>query len=79
MSAAHVSVCMVKKANVPHLIGVIMELYLAVGSVVGLQRFIHPIPSRVVLNMLLQHRVPVYQEPAGTFRVQSDYWKIGCL
>lgn len=49
-----------------------MELYLAIGNVVGLQRFVHHIPSRVVLNMLLQYRVPVYQEPVGTFRVQSD-------
>lgn len=63
----------------PHLIGVIMELYLSVGRVVGLQWFVHHIPSRVVLNMLLQNRVPVYQEPAGTFRLQSDYWKNGYL
>lgn len=41
-----------------------MKLNLAILSVVGLQRFVHPI-SGVVLNMLLQHRVPVNQEPAG--------------
>lgn len=41
-----------------------MKLYFAVWSVVGLQRVVHPL-NCVVLNMLLQHRVPVNQEPVG--------------
>ncbi len=41
-----------------------MKLYLAILSVVGLQRVVHPVSS-IVLNMLLQHRVPVNQEPVG--------------
>ena len=41
-----------------------MKLYLAVLSVVGLERVVYPL-SRIVFNMLLQHRVPVNQEPVG--------------
>lgn len=41
-----------------------MEHYFAVLSVVGLQRFVHPVGA-VLLNILLEHRVPVNQEPAG--------------
>lgn len=41
-----------------------MKLDLAILSVVGLQRVVHPVSS-VVLDVLLQHRVPVNQEPAG--------------
>lgn len=70
----YVSVCMMKKANPPHLIWVVVELNLAIGSVVGLQWIVHPVPSSTVLDMLLQHRVPVYQEPTRTFRILSDYW-----
>lgn len=41
-----------------------MKLDLAILSVVGLQWVIYPLNS-VVLDMLLQHRVPVNQEPVG--------------
>lgn len=63
-----------KKADPPHLIRVVVELNLAVGSVVDLQRLVHPIPCSTVLDMLLQHRVPVYQEPKSTSRILSDDW-----
>lgn len=62
-----------KKANPPHLIWVIVELNLAIRSVIGLQLIVHPVPTSAVLDMLLQHRVSVYQEPTGTFRILSDY------
>jgi len=41
-----------------YLIRVIVKLYFAVWSVVGFQRVVHHIGG-IVLNMLLQHRVPV--------------------
>lgn len=41
-----------------------MKLYLAVWSVVGLEWLVHPL-TIILLNMLLQHRIPVNQEPAG--------------
>lgn len=47
-----------------YLIRIIMKLDLAVVNVVGLQRIVHPLRC-IVFNMLLQHWVPVNQEPAG--------------
>lgn len=41
-----------------------MKLYLAILSMVGLERVVYPLGSRV-LSVLLQHRVPVNQEPGG--------------
>lgn len=40
-----------------------MKLDLAVLSVVGVERVVCPLSS-IVLNILLQHRVPVNQKPA---------------
>lgn len=50
-----------------------MELYLAILSVVGLQGVVYHINS-IVLDMLLQHRVPVNQEPEG--HIQNIIWPL---
>lgn len=45
-----------------------MKLYLSILNVVGVQRVVLLLNS-IVLNMLLQHGVPVNQEPVG--RIQN--------
>lgn len=44
-----------------------MKLYLAVLSVISLEWVVYPLSS-IVLNVLLQHRVPVDQEPKGCIK-----------
>lgn len=52
-----------------------MKLDLAILSVVGLQRVVDPLHS-IVLNMLLQHWVPVNQEPVGHIQMSVRSLKI---